>query len=691
MAKTESSTIKWQKWMSFALALTAEHQRRGASDKTNWEAATQVLLIVFRNEPSTAKVLKEGHKLKGRFRSYHSEAFRVRKDAKNVDGNKNWRFGYHECTPLVRAQMRHTYAEVIRVEHAESQKPRSSVQAPRANSMVWPTFAAASEDERPIDTRWKPDGSNILESSDDEDEQLQAVDGEADLEGDKEGNIDEGKIEESNTEDEQMVVEEGPLKKKAPFSGGYANALQAIANGTSMGICQQRNAISEPHRAQNAIKKIQAGPRKTQRAFRGDDTATPVKLTITDPREGLRLLPGYEIATCVQLTGAGTALRLAKVDEAKDDMEQQQDQVIPSAAEEGRRNKQRKEQTIVKPPLQYYGDGHTEGLEPVPPLRFTWEACRQQIFSALHKRGVFTSILEAVHRTPGYSPDTFSTRVDIIDPVVASMWITKDQVGQAYIMATGWASSNFLAFQRIAVAPTSSLPWSDQDTGEPFKAFIRETRSNGSGQLAMVHSKDVDFSSGQPTCTTRSYTQAGITIGRKGPAVDLITNISTQLHLVTVDSHLHRATGEVRRVLFKDMISGQDQEVDIMLCDASICPDCQQSKSPTAHTDYHEARMGYPLVHDKDVVFLQDDASAYAPTDQITVTYTPPTTKKEIQEIYFNGIFEKGKDPIKAMVCDGENCAACQVTALRRANEKAGRFSLEQEQTEQLRRLGVDV
>lgn len=207
----------------------------------------------------------------------------------------------------------------------------------------------------------------------------------------------------------------------------------------------------------------------------------------------------------------------------------------------------------------------------------------------------------------------------------------------------------------------------------------------------MVHNKDVDFIPAQPTCITRSYTQADIAVGRKGPAVDLISNISTNIHLVKAGSELHRATGEVRRVLFKDMISGQDQEVDIMLCDASICPDCQQGTLPRAHTEYQRGRMGYPLVHDKDVVFLEDGTNAYAPTDQIAVFYTPPTTKKKIQEIYFNGLFEKGKDPIKAMVCDGENCMACQLTAARRAKEKAARDAPEAEQTELLRSLGVNV
>lgn len=42
-------------------------------------------------------------------------------------------------------------------------------------------------------------------------------------------------------------------------------------------------------------------------------------------------------------------------------------QVILIAAEQSRQSKQRKDQAIVKRPRQYYGDGHTEGLEPVDP------------------------------------------------------------------------------------------------------------------------------------------------------------------------------------------------------------------------------------------------------------------------------------------------------------------------------------
>lgn len=247
--------------------------------------------------------------------------------------------------------------------------------------------------------------------------------------------------------------------------------------------------------------------------------------------------------------------------------------------------------------------------------------------------------MDVINHTPGYSRDTFNTFVDIIDPIVQSMWITKEEVDQAFNVAVAFASTKSLAFHRIVVAPTRSLPLSEHDSEETLKAFIRETRSNGSGKVAMVHTKNVDFSSGQPTCITRTYTQASITVSRKGPAVALISSIPNQLELVRVDTHLHRATGEVRHVLFKDPITGQDQEVDIMLCDTSICPDCQTTSSPKGHTDYREF-MGYPLIHQKDVVVLDDNAYTYAPTDLVAVSDTPPTTKKEVHEVDFNVIFE---------------------------------------------------
>lgn len=312
-------------------------------------------------------------------------------------------------------------------------------------------------------------------------------------------------------------------------------------------------------------------------------------------------------------------------------------------------------------PRRYMGDGILDDQPAVE--RFSWEAFQRENIIILHDRDTsdWHTVKRALLRTPGFVPEgrpnMTNLTLELGEPLCQSTGRNLEEVKRATHWATDVEYPSPWNFLKIALAPTLNSADKGYETQTTsFDAIIHEIQVLNGGGLAMVHSKDVDFSSGMPICVTRSHNQSHPSQQGAPPTLNITNETANQIQLVPARSETRLWGGEVRRVLFQDNITGQNQEVDIMLCDKGICSICGPGEHPGRRSDLKNNFHALPLVHRKDIVTLEDGVSAFAPIDQIPVGKPPRVMNGDICKIVFNGEFDIMVDGerkmTKAILCD---------------------------------------
>lgn len=277
----------------------------------------------------------------------------------------------------------------------------------------------------------------------------------------------------------------------------------------------------------------------------------------------------------------------------------------------------------------YVGDGHTE-------VEYTWAACKNTLISGVQDQrwNVLWDVLKYV---PGIELSKWHHVRDLIDPLVESTGISREFVATAVTQALVGAPKSSLPLQRLLAVPTRRGE-GQNDLGTTFQQI------NSQLGLAMIHTSEVDFSTEQPTYITRKAPSE--------PAVPINHTRFQPKQFVSQHNALYKQTGEVRRVLLRDEVTGQEQQIDLMLCDDKICGEC--TPEGKRNYDYAYQRQELPLVHHKDVMMLEDKALFFAPKKQSFITVGAGIVQQDIHEVLFSG----GKVS-KVIFCDKESCVAC--------------------------------
>lgn len=165
----------------------------------------------------------------------------------------------------------------------------------------------------------------------------------------------------------------------------------------------------------------------------------------------------------------------------------------------------------------------------------------------------------------------------------------------------------------------------------------------------MVHTATVDFNNGRPTVV--------LDINTPDPFVNPDTNADDQNTIL--------CGGEVRRITFKKQTSNREQLADCILCDPSICPQCNaNSQLPYMSSAWigrqHPTERGaLPLVHQEDLWRVPDRPSFFAPGAQSAVArIAPPGPIMNVS--FLNGrVYE-------VLYCNRKVCETCETKAASR-------------------------
>lgn len=284
---------------------------------------------------------------------------------------------------------------------------------------------------------------------------------------------------------------------------------------------------------------------------------------------------------------------------------------------------------LPNPFRSYVGDGDTEA-------EYTWAACKETLIKGVqHQR--WNILWDALEYVPGINLNTWDLVKDLIDPLAESTGVSRQSIALAVEQAMAQTPLSSLPLQRLLAAPARS--------GELHNGLeMTVEQINSQPRLAMIHTSDVDFSTDQPTY-----------IARKAPSGAAAPDNHIRFQPKQFISHhdaLYKQTGEVRRVLLRDEVTGQAQEVDVMLCDDRICGECKPN-GPRNY-DYAYQRHELPLVHHKDVMMLEDKGLVFAPKKQTAVAMGAGIVQQDIHQVLFSG----GKLS-KVIFCDKESCVAC--------------------------------
>lgn len=184
------------------------------------------------------------------------------------------------------------------------------------------------------------------------------------------------------------------------------------------------------------------------------------------------------------------------------------------------------------------------------------------------------------------------------------------------------------------------LPASDHLTLESFDDHVRVICQ--SPRLLMLHTTAVDFTSNPPTVTIDPDAESPLL----HPGATVQTNDTFY------------CAGEVRRILLKEPESDRNQTIDCMLCDTSVCWEC----NPDAHRPFETTAWigrqnpydigAMPLIHHKDLMEIFDGSLLFNPASQGPVrTIAPRGPLVNVQ--FSNGITQE------VLRCNSTVCESC--------------------------------
>lgn len=287
------------------------------------------------------------------------------------------------------------------------------------------------------------------------------------------------------------------------------------------------------------------------------------------------------------------------------------------------------------PPRVYYGDGHTDHT--LQPLVYSYSALRRTLMIAFQARH-WVDVWFEIKRVPGFVQGKWNIIADLIDPIVASTGISRQDVTEAVNIATHRESISSLKLAKLLAMP---IKINKREQAEPDATLDNNVQQiNIQTDLQMLHTNDIDFATEPPTYTFRKMTSGS----------------GNDFRFVQSSDSLYALTGEVRRVLLKYDTTGQGKEVDVMLCDKPLCSSCEPRPDMYPHNfEYSEQRNQLPLVHHKDVAMFEDGKLYFVPMQQEPVLDDAAVVKRDIHEVVF------GNDrAIKVVFCDRELCGACK-------------------------------
>ena len=294
----------------------------------------------------------------------------------------------------------------------------------------------------------------------------------------------------------------------------------------------------------------------------------------------------------------------------------------------------------------YYGDGHTETQ-----TQATYENCRHTLIDGYRARPNHkTNLLVVLYKIPGFAVtlEQWPVETDFIVPMAQSTGSPHAHVREVVHQALRNPDTISMPLQRLLALPAKTDPQRDAPNGK-LNTLVHQI--NSQPKMPMIHSREVDFSSGIPTCAIRAYPSD------EQIAVSFAKNLSfdKQISFVPSNTPLYNQTGEVRRVVLQDQITKQCQEVDLMLCDAKICAECQTDGATfKPEYDYAHQRCKLPLVHHNDVLSLQDGSHYFAPTKQSLVSDRARVVQQDIRDVVFSG----GRT-CRVILCNKQLCSVC--------------------------------
>lgn len=154
------------------------------------------------------------------------------------------------------------------------------------------------------------------------------------------------------------------------------------------------------------------------------------------------------------------------------------------------------------------------------------------------------------------------------------------------------------------------------------------SKLNGGTGLAMIHSSEVDFAGGRPFILTRKL----VTEAPAGPDILEVETIT-----VSRTSELYSMSGQVRRVGFRDEVSGEHDEVDVMLCRASSCSRCSNTSDSLAKKVTAPRGEVQPIVCEEGIVYRGGGNWEYIPKPSQARPHEPPIVSDRVLLVVFNG------------------------------------------------------
>lgn len=294
----------------------------------------------------------------------------------------------------------------------------------------------------------------------------------------------------------------------------------------------------------------------------------------------------------------------------------------------------------------YYGDGLPEGqLQPVQPVQYTWEACKRVLMIGM-QAGRWPNFWDMHPEVPGVELSSWNYEKDLVNPLAVTTGVSLEDVQAAVEVALRRDAITSLDLQHLLSMPTMTHG-SHGNPNNWLNSIIQSVKNNS--KIPMVHTKDVDFSSGEPIYVVRNHKV------NHDPAtgVSTVDDIEQRIQFINQDTILYMLAGEVRRISFRDTITGQSQQMDVMLCDF-FCRECQSGARFNAEReDVADLRKGLPVVHQKDIIMLENTLLAFAPREQ-----SPKTGDVPLAAEIHNVIFGDSKSH-RVIFCNKKACTAC--------------------------------